>query len=267
METLHIYFKLLGIAFKSILQFRVDFLIGLVGVITENIVNLLAISVILGSFHDLVGWTLWEIVFLYGMWMTGNSIYSLLFSHIQGLEDYLVQGTFDTFLIRPLSPLLMLLAVDVNFSGVSDVVFGLVSLSLAIVNLNLHFSAVQGLYLGLMLVSAALIQLGINLALSSVAFWTTKSSGLVYAVNQVNWNMTQQYPLEMFGRGFRVVVTTLIPFAFLNYYPTRWLLGKITPGDPGYILSFLSPFVAMTLLGVATLVWKQGLRHYTSTGS
>ena len=57
------------------------------------------------------------------------------------------------------------------------------------------------------------------------------------------------------------------PVAFLNYYPTRWLLGKIAPSDPGYYLSFLSPLVALLLLSAARLVWKKGLRQYTSTGS
>ena len=33
-------------------------------------------------FHDLAGWTMWEIVFLYGIWMMGNSLYSLLFLHV-----------------------------------------------------------------------------------------------------------------------------------------------------------------------------------------
>jgi len=267
MDTLDMYFKLLGIALKSMTQFRVDFLVGVFGVISLNTVNLLAINVILGRFYDLAGWTIWEIVFLYGLWMTGNSIYSLLFFHIMDLEDYIVHGSFDTFLIRPLNPLLMLLTVEVNINGVADVVFGAASLMLAMVNLGLHFSLVQWVYLGIMLVAAALIELGITLALASVAFWTTRSSGLVYTVNQVNWNMTQQYPLEMFGRGFRILVTCLIPVAFLNYYPARWLLGKTTPGDPWYFLSFLSPLVAMVLLVIAGLVWKRGLRRYNSTGS
>jgi ABC-2 type transport system permease protein len=199
--------------------------------------------------------------------MAGNSIYSLLFFHITDLEEYLVRGSFDLFLVRPLSPFLMLLTVEVNINGVADVIFGIASLWLAMANLHLQFNALQWLYLGIMMVSAALLELGITLALASVAFWTTKSSGLVYAVNQVNWNMTRQYPLEMFGRGFRVLVTGLIPFAFLNYYPARWLLGKTIPGDPWYFLSFLSPLVTLALLGVARVVWQKGIRRYNSTGS
>jgi ABC-type uncharacterized transport system permease subunit len=61
MDTLRIYFKLVGMALKSMTQFRIDFLVGVVGVIAQNGVNLAAIGVILGRFHDLAGWTVWEI--------------------------------------------------------------------------------------------------------------------------------------------------------------------------------------------------------------
>ena len=267
LESIQIFFKLLGIALKSLTQFRADFLIGIFGIITLNRVNLLAIGVILERFHDLAGWTVWQIVFLYGLWMTGNSLYSLLFFHLVGLDEFIVEGTFDRFMIRPLSPLLQLLGEEINLNGVSDVIFGVAALALAMTNLKLQFTVWQWLYLLLALIFSALIELGITLALSSVAFWTGRSGSLVYTVNQVNWNMTQQYPLEMFGRGFRVLVTCFIPVAFLNYYPARWLLGKTAPGDPLYFLSFLAPFVALVLLGIAAFVWKEGLRHYNSTGS
>jgi ABC-2 type transport system permease protein len=166
METLRMYFKLLAIALKSMVQFRGDFLIGILGVIVMNGANLLAIGVILGRFFDLAGWTIWEIVFLYGIWMTGNSIYSLLFFHITDLEDYLIEGRFDLFLIRPLSPFLMLLTVDVNFNGVADVVFGVAALGLAMAHLRLAFNTAQAAYLVVMLVCAALLELGITLALA-----------------------------------------------------------------------------------------------------
>ncbi len=261
------YLKLLHIALKSMLQFRADFLIGVVGVIGQNGANLLAIGVILGRFTDLAGWTIWEIVFLYGLWMTANSLYSLLFYHVTFLEEYIIDGSFDRFLIRPLSPFLQLLTVEVNFNGVSDVIFGLTALLLAITNLKLDFNPLQWLYLVCMLVSAALLELGLTLALSSVAFWTSRSEALVSTANQVNWNMTQQYPLEMFGRGFRVLVTCLIPVAFINYYPARYLLGKTAPGDPWFFLSFMSPVAALAMLAIGGWVWRAGIRRYNSTGS
>lgn len=94
-----------------------------------------------------------------------------------------------------------------------------------------------------------------------------RAEGPLNLANQISWNTTRQYPLEMYGRGFRIFVTCLLRVAFLNYYPARWLLGKVTPGDPDYFLSFLSPVVALVLLLVAGWVWKMGLRRYSSAGN
>ncbi len=266
-ETISMYFKLLGIALKAIIQFRADLLIGIAGIISWNFVRLLAVGVILGRFHSLAGWTIWEIAFLFGLWMTGNSIYSLLFFHLSGLDEYIIDGSFDKFLIRPISPFLQFLTVDVNINGIADVIFGLACLSLAMTNLHLALSALQWLFLVVMLFSAALLELGMTILICSVGFWTNRSQALFYTLNQVNWSMTQQYPLEMFGRGFRVLVTCVIPVAFINYYPARWLLGKTVPGDPWYFLSFLSPVVTVALLALSALIWTKGLKRYGSTGS
>jgi ABC-2 type transport system permease protein len=261
------YFKLIGIALKSMTQFRANFLIGIGGIIFYHTFNLLTIGVILGRFHDLAGWTTWEIVFMYGLWTAGNCIYSLLFLHIQQLEHYIIDGTFDRFLLRPISPFLQLVGTEIDLNGAPDLLTGLGCLYLSMTHLRLHFGLGQWLFLLAALVAGALVSTGITWALSSAAFWTNRSKALVNIAMQFNWRMTQQYPLEMFGKGFRVLVTAFIPVAFLNYYPARWLLGKTGPGDPWYFLSFLSPVVALVLLGIAAFVWKQGLRHYNSTGS
>lgn len=267
MEALRMYFKLIGIALKSMTQFRANFLIGMAGIIFSHGLTLLSISFILGRFHDLAGWTMWQIVFLFGVWMAGNSLYSLLFLHIQALDFYIIDGTFDRFMLRPLSPFLQVLGLEVDLNGGADLITGLACLFLAMTNLKLHFGLGQWLYLLAALVSGALISMGITWALSSAAFWTNRSHMLVNTVMQLNWQFTRQYPLEMFGRSLRLLVTVFVPVAFLNFYPARWLLGKTVPGDPEYFLSFLSPVIAAGLLGIAALVWTRGLRRYNSTGS
>jgi len=267
METMRMYFKLLGMAVKSMTQFRANFLVGVFGVIFYHTINLLAIGVILNRFQNLAGWTVWEIVFLYGIWNAGNSIYSMLFLHIQDLEFYIVEGQFDRFLLRPLSPFLQLLGEEVDFNGAADLLSGGLFIGIAMSRLGLEFGPVQWVFLLMSLVAGALVSTGITWVLSSAAFWTTRSRALVSTAMQVNWQMTQQYPLEMFGRGFRVLVTCFIPTAFLNYYPARWLLGKTHPGDPWYFLSFMGPVAAAILLAIGAFVWKKGLRAYNSTGS
>jgi ABC-2 type transport system permease protein len=54
--------------------------------------------------------------------------------------------------------------------------------------------------------------------------------------------------------------------AFVNYFPSLFLLGKPTAPWPA-AMQFLSPLVAAATAGVAAIVWHAGIRHYSSTGS
>lgn len=265
METIRMYFKLIGISFRSRMQFRADFLIGVVSVIVLNLFSLATIGVVIARFQTLAGWTLWEIVFLYGLWMLSHSIFSLLLWHIEDLEYFLIQGTFDMFLIRPISPFLQLLAHEINYPGIADVLVGVACLGISISNLHPQWGAWHILFLVVIIFAGTLIEFSITLALACIAFWTGRSSNSINTVMQFSF-LIQRYPVEMFGRWFRIFVTCFIPVAFMNYYPALLLLGKMTPGDPWSWLSFASPVVALLLLAIASVVWRVALRQYSSAG-
>ena len=75
-----------------------------------------------------------------------------------------------------------------------------------------------------------------------------------------------QYPLTIFPRELMRSLTFVVPVAFVNWYPCLFLLGRDDPfGMPGW-LQFCSPLAAVVMVGVALLVWRTGVRHYTSTG-
>jgi ABC-2 type transport system permease protein len=71
----------------------------------------------------------------------------------------------------------------------------------------------------------------------------------------------------MFCRWFRVFVTAVVPVAFINYYPSLLLLGKIQPNQPWAWLGFASPLVALLLLLFGGFMWRKGIRAYSSTGN
>jgi ABC-2 type transport system permease protein len=260
------YFKLIGISFQGRMQFRADFFTGLVGVLVLNAFTLAMIGVILGRFQNLNGWTLWEIVFLFGLWSTAHSIYSMLFWHVPDLENFIIDGTFDRFMVRPISPFLQFIGHEINYVGFGDVVVGVTTLALSISHLNLNWSGWHWPFLILVILSGALIEFSIQVSLCSVAFWTGRSASIVFTVNRFSW-LVQQYPVDMFGRWFRIFVTSFVPVAFMNYYPALVLLGRVSPGQPWAWLSFISPLVGLALLGVASLIWRTGIRRYSSTGS
>lgn len=265
MELLRLYLKLIKIGVQSQLQFRTDFLIGVTSIVVLNAINLGTIGILLSQFQSLAGWTIWEIVFLYSVWMLGHSLFSLLFRHVRNLEFYILQGIFDQFLLRPISPFLQLLSRELNYTGIGDVIIGIACLLISMQKLTFQWSIWLWLFLLVVVLSGTLIELAITLVLACLAFWTGRSSAAISTVMRANF-MIQKYPLDMFGQGFRIFVTCFLPVAFINYYPAKLLLGKISISEPGAWISYFSPVVAIILLCIAWGIWKQALTHYSSSG-
>ena len=265
MNAVALYFRLIRVAMQSRLQYRADFFTGIIGVIVLNVVNLSLIGILVSRFKNLNGWTLWEMVFLYCLWILGHSLFSFFFWHIRTLEDFLVQGTFDQFLMRPASPFVMFLAREVQYLGIADVIFGVSGLSLAYRNLGLHWQGADWFWFFSAVLAGTVIETTLALMIACISFWTGRSRRANNMLMQINM-MVQHYPVDMFGYAFRVIVTGLIPVAFMNYYPALLLLGKLDPQSPGGWLGYMSPVVAIILLIVSASIWHLAIGRYSSSG-
>jgi ABC-2 type transport system permease protein len=264
-ESLRLYFKFLGVAIRSRMEYRSDFVVGVVSVLVLNVVNLSLIWVMVSRFRVLAGWCLWEIVMLYGTFLLSHSVYAVFFWHLSTLEDDILHGRFDRYLVRPCSPLLQFLGREVNYMGVGDVMFSVAALSLAYCNLGLRWSVGQWAFFALAVLSGAVIETCIVWIMGMLAFWTGRSRSLFYFTLRFNV-LTQQYPMDVFGKWFRVFVTGFLPLAFMNYHPLTILLDK--PNALGIAgLGFLSPLVAAALVALGSFVWRKGLASYASSGS
>lgn len=265
MNPVALYFRLIRVALQARLQYRADFLTGIIGVIVLNVVNLSLIGILVSRFQNLNGWTLWEMVFLYCLWLLGHSLFSMFFWHLRTLEDFLVQGTFDQFLLRPASPFVMFLGREVQYLGIADATFGIAGISLAYGNLDLHWGGIQWLLFGAAILAGTLIETTLSLIIACLAFWTGRSRRAHSVLMRINM-MIQHYPVDMFGYVFRLIVTGLIPVAFMNYYPALTLLGKLDPQSPLEWLGYMSPVVALILVFICAGIWHLALQQYSSSG-
>ena len=266
MNVFQLYFRLIQISLLSHMQYRANFLAGILGLIFWNVINLSLIGILISQFTRLKDWTVWEIVFLYCLWILGHSLYSLLFSHTTRMEDYLIAGTFDQFLLRPASPIIQFLGRELQYVEIADALIGLTGISLAYTQLHLHWGALKGGFFIIAVISGAVIELAINLLITCSAFWTGRSRSSFILVQQF-YGLVHQYPIDIFGSAFRVIVTGIIPVAFMNYYPALFLLDKVNSTRPSWWLSYMSPLVALLLVGIVSVVWHRGLIRYSSSGS
>jgi len=255
---------MIRVAVLGKMQYKADFLVGLISVVVLNIVNISFLAIMVYNFETLAGWGIWDLMFLYGLWTIGRAIFSLLFWHLYNFETMVVDGTFDAFLIRPISPFLQLLGRDIGYPGAGDLLVGIVAVALAKNQLGLQWGLAYWVFFVICAISAGLLQLAIIWICSSLSFWTTRSRDAYRIVDRFSVLM-QQYPITIFGRYFQIFVTAILPVAFLNFYPSMILLG--IAGDSVVRWHYFSPVITLIALSIAVCVWSIGIRRYTSTGN
>ena len=188
----------------------------------------------------------------------------MFFWHLSDLEEMIVGGTLDAYLIRPVSPFLQFIGKDISYTGVGDFLVGVLGFILAAAQIGIHWNMGQWAYFLICVLSGALIQVAINLIGASLCFWTTRSNAAMNIAERFTVLM-QQYPVNIFGKYFQIFVTCFLPVAFINYYPSVVLLGKAAGGIKMW--QYFAPFVAIVMLAIAAVVWTKGIKRYTGTGN
>lgn len=260
-----IYKAYLKINWLVNLEYRLNVITGLAGIATLNLVDIALIGFVLSRFEAIGGWSFWEIVFLTFFYILVLGFENMFAVHILYLENHIRDGTFDRFLVRPVPPLVQLLGQQLTLRYVDHLVLGGIGIGLTYVNLDLHWSWGQWIMFGVALLSSVILLGAFVLALSSLAFWTVRSSPFVFSTMEIQ-EAVQHYPITIFGRSFVFAVTFVLPFAFMNYYPALILLNRrdeaIHP-----LLPYATPLVAVLFALVAFTVWRSGINRYHSTGS
>lgn len=260
-----IYKAYLRINWLVNLEYRLNVLMGLAGVATLNLVDIALIGFVLSRFEAIGGWSFWEIVFLTFFYILVLGLENMFALQLLYLEEHIRGGTFDRFLIRPIPPLLQLLGQKLTLRYVDHLVLGSIGIGLAYLNLNLHWSWVQWIMFGVALISSAILLGALVLALSSLAFWTVRSSPFVLSTMEIQ-EAIQHYPITIFGRPFVFAVTFVLPFAFMNFYPALMLLNRQDEAMHPF-LPYATPFIAVPFSLVALAIWRAGINRYQSTGS
>lgn len=70
-----------------------------------------------------------------------------------------------------------------------------------------------------------------------------------------------QYPIDIYSGFIKILITVILPFAFVAYYPTMSYLRM------NQYMIYVSPIVAIILWGIAVKVWNFALNRYRSTGT
>ncbi len=213
---------------------------------------------------DLAGFSLAEVGFLYGASSLGLGIADTLIGSVERIGTYVRTGRLDQMLTKPVPLLVQVCADQFTLRRLGRITQATVVFGWAATHVD--WTPARVLMAVVMVVSGAAVFFGLFVGFSCVQFWTTDATEFANAFTYGGATLTQ-YPLSIFPREVMLALTFAIPIAFVNWYPALFVLGRGDPfGMPSW-LQFASPLAAVAAVAAALLVWRTGVRHYTSTGS
>ena len=255
-------FEYLAQYVKVRVSYRADFLIGLATSAAATVFALGFVLLLFTKIPRLADWRLEEVLFLYGFSLIPFGLFNVLSLNLYEFgNNYIIEGKFDRVLLRPVGSLFQVLFEAFRIESFHELAVGLVVVAWASRRLGMHWNALEIFLLLFFGFCGGVIYIAIFLLLTAVSFWFEDRIG----VHPPAWNLIAfgRYPLSIYSGFIQFFLSWIIPFGFATFYPSVRLLHRAE--FRGY--APLVPVVAAVTLGLAILVWNQGVRHYSSTGS
>ncbi|MEZ4387544.1 MAG: ABC-2 family transporter protein [Candidatus Krumholzibacteriia bacterium] len=246
---------------KMRLAYRADFFVDLGANLFAMTVQLATLEVLFSKVQELKGWSLDEVLFIYGFSLLPLGLFNLVSINLYGFaERYIADGNLDRVLLRPVNPLAQVLCESFNVSGLNEMLLGAGVMVYAGLHLQLHLGVLDVLVLLLLVPSAAAIYAAVFLSVTCVSFWFEDRMGLAPPIYNVI--RFARYPLTIYGRWVQAFLVFVLPFAWVAYMPSTWFVG-----DPHLARwALLTPLVALLAGTLSLSLWRAGLRRYESTG-
>ncbi|MDE6203658.1 MAG: ABC-2 family transporter protein [Lachnospiraceae bacterium] len=248
--------------FKTVMQSKVDFLMGLFGFFFTQIMGIAFLYLVFDQIPSLQGWTLDQLIFIYGFAQIPRGIDHLLTDNIWLVAWRLVlNGDFDRYMLRPMNIFFQIIAEKLQPDALGELLVGaiLVVRSLAKGIVTVDVAHVVLFFVSVM--AGALIYTSIKLFFAALAFWLKTSGPFL----QVAYQMSDfaKYPTEIYAKGVRFLITWVIPFAFVAYLPASFFLKS---GAGAGVIGF-EWVIAIVFWCIAYYVFNRGIRVYESAGN
>ena len=256
-----LYLYYLKMHLKSKMQYKISFILSFISQIFVFFTYYFIIIALFQKFNNIKGFTIYEVLLTFAVIQFGFAMNETFARGIDHFDRLIVQGEYDRILIRPRNLLLQVLGYEIDYTKICKVLQAILVLVIAIINIDVVWDINKVITLILMLMSSILIFFGIFLIAASYCFVTVQGLEVRNVFTDGGKHMAQ-YPIGIFNKGFIWFFTFIIPYAFVNYYPLLYILGRSDNK-----LYMFSPLLVIIFLGISFIAFKIGSKRYTSVGS
>jgi ABC-2 type transport system permease protein len=169
-------------------------------------------------------------------------------------------------LLRPIPALLQLMFSQFRVPVLGDLLGGSVLLGIGLAIVDIDWSVVKVVFLIAALFGGAALDGAFQLGPAALTFRYLDSMPLRVIFDSMFMRFGG-YPIPIFDRPARMLVTYLVPLAFMAWVPATILLDKTGELPFATWIAWCSPVIGVVLFAVAVWVFLHESRHYQSAGN
>jgi ABC-2 type transport system permease protein len=244
-------------------SFRSSLLVDLVNTALNLVAGIAGLGVLFGQVDTIRGWTYPQALAVLGVYLLVGALRDLCIgpslSMLGGLGGEVFEGRFDFTLLKPVSPQFMVSVRVWRLWALGDLLLSLFVLGIAVLQLDQPLGPGALMAFAAALLISLTIVYAILLLLESVVFW--------YQGVPLEWVFdslieTGRYPSSIYPGWLGLLLTWVVPVAFITSVPAETLLGQASPTS---LLGGAA--LAMILLAGSSAFFRAGLRRYSSASS
>ena len=265
MRALRLYTRYIGISIRTQLQYKVSFFMQTIGHLLVTAIEFLGMWALFDRFGSLREWRLEEVALFYGFIQVTFSFSDAWTRGFDVIAGTIKNGDFDRVLLRPRSTVLQLMGQELVLRRIGRLTQGLAVLCWSITVLDLSWTLLDVAVLLFAFAGGIALFSGIIVIQATLAFWTVETLEIMNTITYGGVE-TAQYPLAVYRSWFQKFFTFVVPLACVTYYPLCFVLGKETVFLSASF-GTVSPIFGFIFAGLGLVLWRFGIRRYTSTGS
>lgn len=261
LRNIKMYLRFSGQNIHALMEYKNDFLVSTIAGAVWQTVGLVFLFALFSSIRSVGGWTLYEVALLYACVMFSEGVVTFGCQGAStGTAHKVRTGEYDRFMVRPLPIMTQLLGCQINFAGLCTAVTSIAVMIVSVYRLAVDPSAIQVICFILSLLIGVWTRLNIDVAASSLGFFTGGGSTLALVRSTQAFG---RYPVSIFPKLIRYLLFSVLPHGMISYIPTCILLGKL-PVWP-YFLSV--PAAAVFTTWIRRFIFGKLMKRYESTGN
>lgn len=258
MSLIRLYLQGMKTSIAGRMTDRTDYFLSMAIMLFSDMVLPLVTIVIYSTGSSFPGWSLYEALMIQAVYLLAKGLsFPFFFGMVWNTGQRVREGTLDVLLVKPRSPLVMLIVTAFDAEDLGKLVGGATLFTVARRHLP---AAAPGAWLqfALLLALAVLMFFAFALLMSGMmVVWV--GAFRVYDIFDAMTSFSL-YPGSIFSKGVRNLVTMVIPVAAMGSLPAEALLGKAAEGAWGAVPGVL------LFTAAAYWFWSAMMRRYKGAG-